>query len=200
MLSSVPNTPQGPPTLGFISQFCRAGSKQSHNQRQYCLTFMVQQMPVSPSLMQPSYTCLSCLFYEPTTDESQALPGLLPVAAIRSDSMVSRKQDTLSLQWSHQILISTEMEMSSWWNFPHWLQWMLSFWQLQMQPKTKKFHQNDDISISVTCHFFLLVCLKWNSTRDYDAWLTSFDMSIFLVHYVKTSSFITSNYINITFL
>ena len=56
---------------------------------------MVEQMPVSPSLMQSSHTRLLCLFYDPTTDESQALPGLLPVAAIKSDSMdiSNRKQD-----------------------------------------------------------------------------------------------------------
>ena len=31
----------------------------------------------------------------------------------------------------------TEMEMSFWWNFHHWLHWKLSFWQLPMQSMMK---------------------------------------------------------------
>ena len=31
----------------------------------------------------------------------------------------------------------TEMEMSFWWNFHHWLHWKLSIWQLPVQPAMK---------------------------------------------------------------
>ena len=67
-----------------------------------------------------------------------------------------------------QTRISTKTKMSSfWWNFYHWLDWKLSFWQLPVQPVMKILSKNYNIFVSASTTSYINV-QQVLSHRDWD--------------------------------
>ena len=64
----------------------------------------------------------------------------------------------------------TETEMSSLWNFHHWLHWKLSKWQLPVQPviKISSKWRHFRFSEIVKLVYFYQICYSWNVKQRLD--------------------------------